>query len=191
LYSPDTANRPSRIRIGDINIDGYSDLLMVVDSSSSSGKYGSILLAINQEGSFNFDTSTLDSDNQAYFTILGEDTLSKKTEVSLSSIPALYASFFDFDEVGKLGMWIIAQDSNADATVPIGVFNFVSSENFILKTLGLNGYKKDGSDDIATSLGGVYHGASVECKVTDIDGNAKLAKGNEMNHWERFLILIK
>jgi len=73
---------------------------MVVDSPSSGGKYGSILLAINQEGSFNFDTSSLDSDNQAYFTILGEDTISKKSEVSLSSIPALYASFFDFDEVG-------------------------------------------------------------------------------------------
>ena len=77
-----------------------------------------------------------------------------------------------------MGLWIIAQDTTTAATVPVGVFNFVSSENFILKTLGLNGYKKESSDDISTSLGGVYHGASVECKVTDIDGNAKLAKGN-------------
>ena len=80
-----------------------------------------------------------------------------------------------------MGLWIISQGKTKTASYPIGVFNFVSSENFILKTLGLNGYKKDGSDDISTSLGGVYYGASVECKVTDIDGNPKLAKGNFLN----------
>jgi len=179
LYSPDPTNRPSRIRIGDINIDGFADLLMIVDAPNSEGKYGSILLAISQSGEFNFDTSTANTDDQAYYTILNEDVTSKQPNAALSSIPAQYVSFFDFDEVGKLGLWIIAQGKTDAATIPIGVFNFVSSENFILKTLGLNGYKKDGSDDISTSLGGVYYGASVECKVTDIDGNPKLAKGSQ------------
>jgi len=179
LYSPDPTNRPSRIRIGDINIDGFADLLMVVDATGSEGKYGSILLAISQSGEFNFDISTASTDDQAYYTILNEDVATKQTNVALSSIPAQYVSFFDFDEVGKLGLWIVAQGKTDAMTVPIGVFNFVSSENFILKTLGLNGYKKDGSDDITTSLGGVYYGASVECKVTDIDGNPKLAKGSQ------------
>ena len=100
MYSPDPTNRPSRIRIGDINIDGYADLLMVVDATSSEGKYGSVLLAISQSGNFNFDTSSANSDDQAYYTILNEDITSKQSNVALSSIPVQYASFFDFDEVG-------------------------------------------------------------------------------------------
>jgi len=33
-------------------------------------------------------------------------------------------------------MWIITQSSTDPATIPIGIFNFVETENFILKTLG-------------------------------------------------------
>ena len=43
--------------------------------------------------------------------------------------------------------------------------------------LGLNGYRPIGTDDIGFSLGGVYYGSSVECKVSDIDGTSLLSKG--------------
>jgi hypothetical protein len=70
----------------------------------------------------------------------------------------------------------------------VAIFNFVNSENFILKTLGiivivkclikyqigLNGFKPE--DDITESLGGIYYGPSIECVLTDVDGTARLAK---------------
>ena len=37
----------------------------------------------------------------------------------------------------KLGMWLVTQAKTDPATIPIGIFNFVESENFILKTLGI------------------------------------------------------
>jgi len=37
-------------------------------------------------------------------------------------------------------------------------------------------------DDISTSLGGLYYGASIECTVTDIDGNPSLSKSAQMPH---------
>lgn len=35
-------------------------------------------------------------------------------------------------------------------------------------------------DDISTSLGGLYYGASIECTITDIDGDASLSKAAQM-----------
>mgnify|MGYP003580559571 CR=1 FL=1 len=42
---------------------------------------------------------------------------------------------------------------------------------------GLSGYKVGNDDDIAPSLGNIYYGTSIECKVTDVLGGSKLVKG--------------
>lgn len=182
LYSPDTVNRPSKIRVGDVNIDGLTDLLLIVnDPTKGNSFYGSVVLLMNQGGTITFDRSAVTSDDQVYFTINDDITLTGSVaNTDIASIHAQYASFFDFDELGHLGLWIVVQDQKTPTSTLNGVFNFVSTENFILKTLGLNGYTKSGSDDITNSLGGLYYGASVECKVTDIDGNAMLSKGAQM-----------
>jgi len=122
----------------------------------------------------------MSSDDQAYFQINDDDTTTNSGDADVASLHAQYASFFDFDELGKLGLWVVIQDSNTPASQLIGVFNFVNSENFILKILGLNGYHIDGVDDITKSLGGIYYGSSVECKVTNINGGSSLSKGAQM-----------
>jgi len=181
LFTPDSVNRPSRIRIGDVNIDGYADLLMVVrDPETTTSNYGTIALVINQEGGITFDKYSIKSSDEGYYTILDDDTLTNSGDASIEVLPALYASFFDFDEFGKLGMWVITQKNTDPATVPIGIFNFVESENFILKTLGLSGFKEGNDDDISPSLGNIYYGTSMECKVTDVLGSSKLVKGNQL-----------
>jgi len=184
LYSPDPVNKPSKIRTGDINIDGFSDLIFVVnDPQKHESLYGSIILLVNQGGVLTFDRAGISQDDQPYFQINDDITLSGSVaNADISTLHAQYASFYDFDELGHLGIWVVVQDKNFPASSLVGIFNFVSTENFILKTLGLNGYKIADSDDIKLSLGGVYYGSSVECKVSDIDGNSLLAKGSQMPH---------
>jgi len=176
LYSPDKINRPSKIRVGDINIDGFADLLFVVnDPVKEEPGFGSIVLAVNQGGLITFKNSGVIQDDQPYQAIIGDE----KT-TALSEIPAQFASFYDFDEWGRMGLWIVVKGKDDPKTTLLAAFNYVNTENFILKTLGLNGYYVKGSDDITVSLGGLYYGSTVECKVSDTNGKNKLAKGTQM-----------
>lgn len=52
--------------------------------------------------------------------------------------------------------------------------------NFLLSVIGLNGVPPQDSDDISTSLGGIYYGASIECTITDIDGSTSLSKSGQL-----------
>jgi len=101
MFTLDSTHRPSRIRIGDINIDGYADLLMVLyDPASGSGHHGQVALVINQEGGITFDAKSRSSSDDSYYTILDDDALTSAGDASITVLPALYASFFDFDEFG-------------------------------------------------------------------------------------------
>jgi hypothetical protein len=99
LYSPDPINRPSKIRAGDINIDGYTDLLYVVSNPASNNAYGSIVLAINEAGTINFNNAAANSADSAYYLVL-DDQASSNSNQPLSALDAQFASFFDFDELG-------------------------------------------------------------------------------------------
>jgi len=157
-----------RLRLGDINIDGFQDVLLVVSDQNKTG--GKILLGMNQDGLINFDPE--DSDNQEYYTIISDSVK------SISDYNVLSASFFDFDEIGNLGIWAVAKGDSSSATKLEGFFNFVSNENFFLKTLGLNGFNAD--NNITNDLGGIYYGPSIEMIVTDLNGNQRLSKGVQL-----------
>jgi len=83
-----------RLRLGDINIDGFPDVLIVVATTSNTTS-GRIWLGINEEGFINFD-----SKNHEYSTIFWESKDGVKHRQSLSDYSVLSASFFDFDEIG-------------------------------------------------------------------------------------------
>ena len=100
LYSPDPINRPSKIRIGDINMDGFADLLYVVQDLSSNNTYGSVVLAINEAGTVNANNAATNPAYSAYYLVLDDQTTSSSGDQPLSSLTAQFASFFDFDEVG-------------------------------------------------------------------------------------------
>ena len=101
MFSKDSTNRPSRIRVGDINIDGYADLLMVVnDPDANHATYGTVTLLINQDGAFTFDQYARRAADEGYYTILDDDVLTTSGDTSIEALPVIYASFFDFDEFG-------------------------------------------------------------------------------------------
>ena len=101
LFSPDPINRPPKIRVGDINIDGYLDLLFVInDPENSENLYGSIVLSISDGTTFSFIQNATATENTGYYKLLDEETLTATGDLPLAAIPTLYASFFDFDEAG-------------------------------------------------------------------------------------------
>lgn len=183
LYSPDMQYRPPKIRLGDVNVDGLVDMLIVVtESNNEHPLFGFTLLGINNgEGNGIAFDATGNSQLGPYFSVNVNTTGdSSSTTTPLSLFPTLYASFFDFDEKGSLGIWMTQSNQlSGTNTSLMGIYNFVSTSNFILKALGLNGYVSS-SDNILDSLGGIYPGASVECTVTDVEGDIRLAKATQL-----------
>jgi len=108
LFTTDSVHRPGRIRLGDINIDGYPDLIFVVDDPSKDPtkddtSYGSIVLVMNQEKNLVFNTLTQSGtheENRAYYTIMHSENTQDPSNLKLSNVQATSASFFDFDENG-------------------------------------------------------------------------------------------
>lgn len=96
-------NQPPRIRIGDINIDGYADVLFV-GSSSAKATSGNIILGINEDGVVKFDRNSLNSRNQAYHTVFLTADHFGGQSVPLSTYQVTSASFFDFDEYGYISL---------------------------------------------------------------------------------------
>ena len=100
LFTSDAVNRPAKIRLGDINIDGYVDLLFIVnDPAKKNQATGSIVLAMNQQSTIVFGSDVI-SKNEAYYSLLDDDTKNSADDKAITSIPAISASFFDFDELG-------------------------------------------------------------------------------------------
>jgi hypothetical protein len=90
----DPTRRPGKIRVGDINIDGYPDLLMTVYQAGNSEKTGQAVLVICQGLTNNLPTYAFNSE---YGNIENSEGY-----VSMTSYNTMYASFFDFDELGYI-----------------------------------------------------------------------------------------
>ena len=100
LFTTDPLNHPARIRMGDINIDGYVDLLFIVnDPATTDPATGSIVLAMNEQATIVFNGNVA-ADDQSFYTLLDDDITNSLGDKALNSIPAISASFFDFDELG-------------------------------------------------------------------------------------------
>ncbi len=119
---------PGRIRVGDLNIDGSGDLMFTVTPANNKQLYGVPIILFNNKGKFNLHPDYAD----AYYTIKTDDEGHSKP---LQNYKALSISFFDFEEIGNLGLWITEYNQNS-VSILKGVFNFVGSEHFFIKIYG-------------------------------------------------------
>lgn len=117
LFHPNSDYFPGRVRVGDLNVDGYPDILFTAYSADNKKSYGFPLLLVNDNGAISYGSD--------------DSSLSKLYSVAngkaLESYEVLYASFFDFDETGSLGIWMVIHDEHHSYTRLKGFFNFIST----------------------------------------------------------------
>jgi integrin alpha FG-GAP repeat containing protein 1 len=137
-------NFPTLIRFGDINQDSYPDLTVVLYDKSDYSQNTYVFLNTPFKEYRNFNTSNY------YFVPYVSN--------------AIYSSFFDMDEDGKLDLIIVKQENNSTFYTE-GYYNTYSYDSFYLKSLVLNEENSFFSNEIGTSFRFI---------TTNIDGSRRM-----------------
>ena len=149
-------------RIGDINLDGYPDLLIV-----GSGSAGSIPVILRNEKS-------------AEFSVWNDD----QTKILMSYTATQQAFLVDFDEKGSLDILLITQDSKQQLRT-IAIYNNLYFDAFFLKVYTSNGVCHKnciGGDSIKTKpLAANYPGATFKYSVLDPSGRKRFGTGAQLS----------
>jgi integrin alpha FG-GAP repeat containing protein 1 len=138
------ANFPPLIRFGDINQDSYPDFTVVLYDKSDYSQNTYVFLNTPTHDSRNFNSSN-------YYFVPYVNT-------------AIYSSFFDMDEDGKLDLIIVKQENNSIINTE-GYYNTYSYDSFYLKSLVLNEEKSYFANEIGTTFRFI---------TTNIDGSRRM-----------------
>ena len=124
-------NVPGRLRVADVDMDGYPDFVMTLsfkDTSKTPVKYftESVILLNDASSDGKRQFSQVRTDSDSYFAKVLE----------LAGQTANYFAFMDIDDDGKLD-FILQKDVDDEPTVSV-LYNNVVSENFFIKALSVN-----------------------------------------------------
>lgn len=141
LASPNEAF-PGRIRTGDINADGYTDIIASIELSG--GKTDTIIMVNNDKGGFDVQGTDYDS--------IGE--------FSKNSVLATMA---DVDENGILDVLLVVKSSTASPQFVVKtIYNNIVQDSFYLKAVIVN------ADSSQKYYGDASIGPAFRCVVTDL-----------------------
>jgi hypothetical protein len=148
-----STDTPAYLRFGDINQDSYPDFTVVLQNKADYTQTSYVFL----------NTAIIDQlTNQPIET---QRTFSNKKAYVISKVQnAIYSSFFDMDEDGKLDLIIVKQESNNLMNTE-GYYNTHVYDSFYLKSLVLNE---------KTSFFGNEFGTSFRFITTNIDGSRRM-----------------
>jgi len=156
---------PLTIRIGDYNLDGYTDLIIPVrDAVTNATRMD---LWYNSPAGANKRGFSLQSDGVA----------------QLTSITGAYAAgFFDLDENGSLDMLVLKDNPPRIQAI----FNNFQNDAFFLKAVGLNGVCTawcSGSTSFPDPkpYGVNFRGGMFKFTITDLNGQTHLAIGAQLS----------
>lgn len=148
-----SADTPAYLRFGDINQDSFPDFTVVLQNKADYTQTPYIFL-----NSADVDQLTNEPiETQRYFS-------SKKAYVISKVQNAIYSSFFDMDEDGKLDLIVVKQENN-NLMNTVGFYNTYVYDSFYLKSLVLNE---------KTSYFGNEFGTSFRFITTNIDGSRRM-----------------
>jgi len=163
LYSVDANNRPHQLRFGDINMDGNPDLLITTITNDQVTKTTVL-----------YNSLVANSKSLRELTTTKPDDMDTDVNSAIGDSNSIYATFFDFDEIGTQSLFYI-KSANGQTWIE-GYYNNLNQASFFLKALGLDGAQANSSDFFA----GMYYGSTFECEVTDINGTNILRKGIQL-----------
>jgi hypothetical protein len=146
---------PVNLRFGDINMDSYPDFIVVLydkgDFSQNSYVFLNIPLivntenpAVNTENTISTNIATIDDSTQRTFSF-------SNTYFNPYINNAIYSSFFDLDEDGRLDIIITYQENN-NIINTAGFFNSYFYDSYYLKSLVLEEKEVFFQNEIGTSI---------------------------------------
>ena len=151
LASPNEAF-PGRIRTGDINADGYTDIIASIKFNS--GKTDTLILVNNDNGGFNVQGTDYDS-------------------ISEFSKNSVLATMADVDENGILDVLLVVESTTATPRFVVKtIYNNIVQDSFYLKAVIVN------ADSSQKYYGDASIGPAFRCVVTDLKDDQFVIVGN-------------
>eukprot|EP00744_Colponema_vietnamica_P011702 GILI01016452.1.p1 GENE.GILI01016452.1~~GILI01016452.1.p1 ORF type:complete len:661 (+),score=176.08 GILI01016452.1:102-2084(+) len=168
--------RPPSVRIGDFDLDGYPDLLVVLQDPQVAGGGGKVALLANVAC-----TATICSPEAA---AAGRRTARLQT-VGVSELYSVLnvvaAAFIDLDEKGSLDVMLLSEKTGSDGKIRYSVstvYNNFFNDGFFLKALGLNGVCGSECSPVPYSVN--TPGVSFKYTIADLNGNKKVVAGAQL-----------
>ncbi|KAI9138233.1 hypothetical protein BKA69DRAFT_811638 [Paraphysoderma sedebokerense] len=165
--------QPAPIRIGDFNLDGYPDFLILTAPSSSSGTIPSpTSLELLQSGPcINPRCSVEDSSVETRdFQIVQHGVGALRSVGGDDKMDIIQAAFFDVDEDGTLDILVTVYNKADKSMRTRAILNQFYNDAFFLKTLALNGVDPNRA---ANQYGVNYVGANFKYTVIDTKGRKR------------------
>eukprot|EP01027_Heterolobosea_sp_BB2_P010513 GEZU01015426.1.p1 GENE.GEZU01015426.1~~GEZU01015426.1.p1 ORF type:complete len:555 (-),score=101.01 GEZU01015426.1:23-1447(-) len=163
---------PPMVRVGDYDLDGYPDLLIVmqIDSDSDATTQAQIWLNVP-------DPAT------------GLRTFRQATGSQLNALTQIAnpiaAFFFDLDESGMPHMMVLAEDPSTKNKTIHAIFNNVIRDAYMLKTLVTNGVCPEKCSTAPKNpspkpYGANMPGVSIKYTLADLHGDQIAAAGSQL-----------
>lgn len=184
---PSATDIPGRLRVGDVDSDGYPDILLTTTQRkfhlAANGDSTPVQLASTDE----ISTSTYVLKNEECSNArCGEEATRadrryyKSDDADFKEINNLVGNqvvvgtFMDIDEDGRLDIIVQSREREKDGSytnVVQVIYNNYVRDTFFIKALMLNSYK---------SYGDVVIGPSFRAIITDLDDNKKVVIGSQL-----------
>ncbi|EGR28592.1 integrin alpha fg-gap repeat 1 [Ichthyophthirius multifiliis] len=155
------------IRLQDVDLDGMPDLILTSDNQQEEGKF----VILENKKCKGKQCDTIEAENPRLFVLSSDQVWKEMNDQNAHTV-----SFFDINEDGKIDFFINTKDYSSGKNSIKCFFNYISTDAFFIKALGLNGQCNNNK-----CQSGIYYGATYECKVTTLDTTEKVATGVQLS----------
>eukprot|EP00906_Rhabdomonas_costata_P031059 RCo043901 len=163
---------PPWVHLGDYNVDGYPDLLLVTVAAGSNRGAGNVTLWQNVPCTlFNCGVEESAAEQRTATLVQGTGVLPLR---SLGN--AAMAFFFTLDEEGQEDIVVVSRNSTGGATLHAFINNFYN-DAFFFKSLGLSPAARKSGSGSYKPYSTALPGTTVKFGWSDLNGNPKKTTG--------------
>eukprot|EP00475_Leptophrys_vorax_P005129 TRINITY_DN1307_c0_g1_i2.p1 TRINITY_DN1307_c0_g1~~TRINITY_DN1307_c0_g1_i2.p1 ORF type:complete len:655 (-),score=145.73 TRINITY_DN1307_c0_g1_i2:1190-3154(-) len=170
-----------RVQPGDINLDGYPDLLVLVTHESDGVTQSGAIAMTNVPCDSEMCSSDAIGAGRRYF-----QKMSAQDSGDLESIQNVFGGgFFDLDDDGTQDIVLLVQDPTTGQKSSVFLVNNFNDDAFFLKSIGLNGVCPSHCSGTAfpdpKPYGAIHPGAVTKFYVTDLNGQYLARSGVQLS----------
>lgn len=132
---------PGRLRIQDINSDGFPDLTVTASFIDTTSNAASVITSTNlflNNAGYKNETIAFKAVTDPQILSDNPDASTYQTLTSTAGNTGELVTFMDIDEDGKLDFLIQKIDTATKKPILVMLYNFVNSDSFFIKALTVN-----------------------------------------------------